>query len=471
MDDDGLRYDRRVDEKISEAANGEHQTGTARVTLGGPQAYLVWGMGLLGYIFAVTCRSSLSATGITAAEHFGTTSTALSGFLYLQLFVYALMQVPAGVLLDRFGARILIASGGIFMAVGQTFMALAPVTALAVVGRGIVGLGDALVFISVVRLVSAWFPMRQAPLMTQMTSMLGGIGQIVSIYPFVWLMNWTSWQVAFLSIAGVGLLMSAAVLATVRDDPRQRGRRHERPAGGLKAAMHGLKVSLKSPGTICGFWVHGTTWFSINMMNQLWGMPFLLAVEGWDQAAASAYLVTGMVINAAWALIMGRLAGLHPVHGRAAVVYISIGSQIVLWTILLLTPGPHPIWFMGLLLLAMSSGGPASNIAMDYVRDTNDTANLGSATGFANTGGFVSSAIVFLGVGLLLDAQGATDPSLYTDHAMRVAVLIQYPVWAIGLIGMTVMLPKTLRLMARRHADIAAKLSGPIRNAPNKANA
>ena len=132
----------------------------------------------------------------------------------------------------------------------------------------------------------------------------------------------------------------------------------------------------------------------------------------------------------------------------------------MLWTILLLTPGPHPIWFMALLLLAMSSGGPASNIAMDYVRDTNDTANLGSATGFANTGGFVSSAIVFLGVGLLLDAQGATAPSLYTDHAMRVAVLIQYPIWAAGLIGMTVMLPKTLRVMARCRADVAAKLSG-----------
>ena len=447
--------------EISNQTNDGLSTGSAgRAPSGGPRAYAVWGMGLLGYIFAVTCRSSLSATGIVAAEHFGTTSTALSGFLYLQLFVYALMQVPAGVLLDRFGARALIASGGVFMAVGQTFMALAPVTALAVVGRGIVGLGDALVFISVVRLVSAWFPMRQAPLLTQMTSMLGGIGQIISIYPFVWLMRWTSWQVAFLSIAGVGLLMAAAVLATVRDDPRQNGHRHDRPAGGLPTALHGLRTSLKSPGTICGFWVHSATWFSINMMNQLWGIPFLLAVEGWGQSTASAYLVTGMVINAAWALIMGRLAGLHPVHGRAAVVYVSIGSQIVLWTILLLTPGPHPIWFMALLLLAMSSGGPASNIAMDYVRDTNDTANLGSATGFANTGGFVSSAIVFLGVGLLLDAQGATAPSLYTDHAMRVAVLIQYPIWAAGLIGMTVMLPKTLRVMARCRADVAAKLSG-----------
>ena len=410
----------------------------------------MWGMGLLGYLFAVVCRSSLSATGIEAANHFHTTSTALSGFLYLQLFVYALMQVPAGVLLDRFGARALIASGGLLMAAGQSTVALAPVTWLAVVGRGVVGLGDALVFISVVRLISAWFPVRQAPLLTQLTSVTGGLGQIVSLYPFAWLLHLTDWQTAFLSVAGVGVFVATAVFLSVRDDPHQTSRHHDRPAGGLAAAVRGFGTALHSPGTICGFFVHFSTWFPINMMNQLWGIPFLLAVEGWSRGQASAYLGAGVVINMVFGPVMGRLAGIHPIHGRAAVVYVSVGTQILLWTVLFLTPGPHPMWFMVLLLIAMTSGGPASNIAMDYVRDTNRPANLGSATGFANTGGFLSSTIVFLGFGLLLDMQGATDPSLYTAQTMRMAALIQYPLWAVGLTGFTLMLRPTLRLIRAR---------------------
>ncbi|WP_158216831.1 MFS transporter [Bifidobacterium tissieri] len=426
------------------------QEKTQSPRLGGGQAYAMWAVAMAGYVFAVTCRSSLSATGIEAAHHFNTTSTSLSMFLYLQLFVYAIMQIPAGVLLDRFGARKLIATGGLFMAVGQAMMAIAPVTALAIVGRGIVGMGDAMTFISVIRLVSAWFPFRQVPLMNQITSMLGGMGQIISIYPFVWLLGLTNWQVAFLSLTGVGVCIASAVLMGVRDDPNQTGRHHERPQGGLRAALNGLRAALKTPGTFCGFWVHATTWFSINMMNQLWGFPFLLAVEHYSRAQASAYLAIGMVINVAWAFIMGRVAGLHPIHGRAAIVYTTVGAQMICWTILLLTPGPHPTWFMVLLLLAMSSGGPASNIAFDFARDTNSPANLGAATGFANTGGFLSSAIVFLGVGLLLDAQGATSPSLYTDHAMRMAVLIQYPLWILGLTAFTIMLPKTIRILRER---------------------
>ena len=410
----------------------------------------MWGMGLLGYLFAVICRSSMSAAGIEAANHFHTTSTALSGFLYLQLFVYAIMQVPAGVLLDRFGARILISCGGLFMAVGQSLVALAPVTWLAVVGRGVVSMGDALVFISVVRLISAWFPTRQAPLLTQLTSVTGGLGQIISLYPFAWLLRLAGWQAAFLTAAGTGVCVAAAILMTVRDDPHQSSRRHERPEGGLKSAVRGLGSALHSPGTICGFFVHATTWFPVNMMNQLWGIPFLLAVEGWSRGTASAFLGAGVVINMVFGPLMGRLAGVHPIHGRAAVVYISIGAQIVLWTILLLTPGPHPMWFMVLLLVALTSGGPASNIAMDYVRDTNRPANLGAATGFANTGGFLSSAIVFLGVGVLLDMQGATDPSLYTAQAMRMATLIQYPLWAVGLTGFTIMLRPTLQAIRER---------------------
>lgn len=429
---------------------------------GGAQAYAVWGMAMAGYIFAVTCRSSLSAIGIEAAEHFHTSSTALSLFLYLQLLVYALMQIPAGLLLDRYGSRKLIAGGGVLMAIGQMLMALAPVTSVAIVGRGIVGMGDAMVFISVIRLVSSWFGIRQIPLMNQVTSLLGCSGQLISLYPFVWLLKLTNWQIAFLSLVAVGMVIVAGVLMGVRDEPARSRRTRDdnrgdnrsaaakRHQGGWSATLTRLKVTLRSPGTLCGFWVHGTTWFSINMMNQLWGVPFLLATESYTRSQASAYLAVGMLINAVWGIIIGNIAGIHPIHGRAVVIYGTVAAQMVCWTVFLLTPGPHPFWFMALMLVILTSGGPACNIAFDYARDTNDIANLGTATGFANTSGFLSSAIVFLAVGAVLDAQGATDPNLYTDHVMRVAMLVQYPLWIIGMIGFTVMLPKTLRVVHQR---------------------
>ena len=435
---------------------------------GGRKAYLVWGTALAAYVFAVTCRSSLSAMGIATAEHFGASSVTLSLFVYLQLFVYGLMQVPVGLMLDRFGSRLMLTTGVLLMSFGQLLMGFSPVLWIAIVVLGVVGLGDSMIFISAIRLIPAWFDLRKAPLLNQLTSISGGIGQLISLYPFVWLFHLTNWQIAFATLVVAGVLIAVAVLAQVQDRnvvmksaPDSSHSRHVHSGQGGSATWHNrvhavmahLKEAFASPGTPCGFWVHSITWFPLNIMNPLWGVPFLLVVEGWSARQASAYLAVGMVVGVLWALMAGRNASLHPIHGRAAMVYATVAVQMLCWTAVLFTPGPHPMWLMVLLLLAISSGGPVSNIAFDFVRDTNDPRVLGAATGVANTGGFLSAAITLLGVGVLLQIQGASDPAHYTADAMRHAFMIQYPVWLVGLIGFTVMLPKTVRSM-RRHLDI-----------------
>ena len=434
---------------------------------GGKKAYIVWGTALIAYVFAGTCRSSLSAMGIATAEHFGASSVTLSLFVYLQLFVYGLMQAPVGLMLDRFGSRRMLTIGVLLMSFGQLLMGFSPALWLAVVGRGVVGLGDSMIFVSAIRLIPVWFDLRKAPLLNQLTSITGGIGQLISLYPFVWLFHLTNWQAAFATLVVAGVLIAVAVLSNVQDHnvvmpqvhglerlslARSRSRSGERTTH-RHAVMEHLKEALASPGTLCGFWVHSMTWFPLNTMNQLWGVPFLLVVEGWSAGQASAYLAVGMVIGILWALLVGRNAGRHPIHGRAAMVYTTVAVQVLCWTAVLFIPGPHPMWLMIVLLLAISSGGPTSNVAFDFVRDTNDPRILGAATGVANTGGFLSAALALLGVGVLLQIQGASNPAHYTADVMRRAFMVQYPVWLIGLIGFTIMLPKTVRSM-RRHLDM-----------------
>ena len=430
----------------------------------GSAAYVMWGLGMAGYIFAATCRSSMSAVGVVAAQHFGITNTVLSAFVYLQLFVYALMQIPAGVLLDRFGPRALIVGGCVLMAIGQAFLAVAPAVWMAVVGRAVVGSGDALIFISVIRLLAAWFPLRRLPLMNQLTGQIGNCGQIVSVYPFVWIMDTGGWSVAFLSLTGTGLLIAFCVALIMRDYPGERraqlGQIRLRSMPNMSDVAAGLRRALHVPGTYCGFWVHAMTWFSINMLNQLWGFPFLLVVEGYSKDQASAYLTIGMLLCITWAVLFGRIAGVHPVHGRAAVVYSTVISQMLLWTVLLLTPSPHPLWFMAVLLFALSSGTPAASIAFDYVRDSNDVRTLGAATGFANIGGFLFTGIALLAVGIVLDAQGAKSPQMYSSSTMKIAMTIQYPLWILGLTGFTLTLPGTVAGIRRRFTSIAAATAG-----------
>jgi MFS family permease len=125
------------------------------------RAWGVWAVGLAAYLVGVMHRTSFGVAGLDAATRFDAGPAVLSGFVVLQLLVYASLQVPVGVLLDRFGARRLVAVGAITMAAGQLMLALATSLPLAILARVLVGAGDALTFISVLSVVSAWFPVRR----------------------------------------------------------------------------------------------------------------------------------------------------------------------------------------------------------------------------------------------------------------------------------------------------------------------
>lgn len=135
-------------------------TLTAPTPLGGPRAYLVWVAAVFAYAVAVLQRSSMGVAGLEATERFGTSATIVSTFVVLQLLVYALAQVPAGVLLDRYGSRVTLTAGALLMGGGQVLLAHTDTVLLAILARIVVGAGDALTFSSAIRLVPAGSPPR-----------------------------------------------------------------------------------------------------------------------------------------------------------------------------------------------------------------------------------------------------------------------------------------------------------------------
>src|SRR6185295_8847124 len=128
-------------------------------------------------------RTSLAVAASAATERFHIGASMLSTFVVLQLLVYAGMQIPVGLLVDRFGPRVVLVTGGLVMASGQALLAVAHEPATAIVARVLVGAGDALTFISVLRLIPAWFPGKRVPLVTQLTGLIGQVGQIGSTFP------------------------------------------------------------------------------------------------------------------------------------------------------------------------------------------------------------------------------------------------------------------------------------------------
>ncbi|RDG36496.1 MFS transporter, partial [Streptomyces corynorhini] len=144
-------------------------SGAASVTLpgdppGGRRATWVWGIGVAVYFVAVIFRTSLGVAGLDAADRFHVNASALSTFSILQLLVYAGMQIPVGLMVDRLGTKKVLTLGVILFTIGQLGFAFSPSYGTALASRALLGCGDAMTFISVLRLGTRWFPARRGPM-------------------------------------------------------------------------------------------------------------------------------------------------------------------------------------------------------------------------------------------------------------------------------------------------------------------
>ncbi|RXZ48421.1 MFS transporter [Agromyces binzhouensis] len=401
---------------------------------------MVWGVGVAAYILSVTNRSSLSAVGIDAAVRFDADASTLSMFAVIQLAVYGGMQIPVGLLLDRFGARPMITIGMALMAVGQLVLAFAPDVGWAIFARMLLGAGDAAVFPSVLRVIAVWFPERQAPVMVQLTGLIGQSGQILAVLPLAALLHATTWSIAFGSLAGLGALFTVLTFAVIRNRPP--GRVEDVSVDTVTGAIHvvrssadlrtGFRESWAHPGTRLAFWSHFTTPFSGTAFVLLWGFPFLTVGEGLSTATASllftVYVVFGILVGP----VIGALSSRHPTRRSRLLVLPVIGIQAVAWLTVIAWPGPAPLWLLFVLAFAMSTGGPGSMIGFDHARTFNPSHRLSTATGITNVGGFLAALLAILLIGIAMDAQGAGTPDTYTLEAFRIAFLTQVPLWLLG---------------------------------------
>ena len=402
--------------------------------------WLVWGVGVAAYVLSVTNRTSLAAVGVDAAVRFDADASTLSMFAVIQLFVYGAMQIPVGLLLDRFGARPIITAGMFLMAVGQLVLAFAPDVGTAIFARMLLGAGDAAIFPSVLRVVSVWFPERQAPFMVQLTGITGQAGQLLAILPMAALLHATSWTVAFGTLAGLGVLFTVLTFAVIRNHPPDRDAdvSVNTETGAIRVVTssadlrEGFRESWSHPGTRLAFWSHFTTPFSGTAFVLLWGFPFLTVGEGLTPAMASlifsVYVVFGMVAGP----VIGVLSSRHPTRRSRMLVLPIIGIQVVAWLAVILWPGSSPLWLLFVLAFAMSTGGPGSMIGFDHARTHNPSHRLSTATGITNVGGFLAALLAILFIGIAMDVQGAGTPDTYSLEAFRIAFLTQVPLWLLG---------------------------------------
>lgn len=403
----------------------------------GLRPWIVWIAGTLAFSAAMFSRTSFGVAGIQAADRFNSPVALMSVFVIVQMIVYAGMQIPAGLLLDRLGSRRTIAIGLSIMATGQVALALATSFPVGLAARVLIGGGDAMIWISAIRLIPAWFAAKDVPVLTQISSVFGQLGQWASAVPLVRILTNFGWTPAFLTVAGACLAGLLLDLLLVRNAPA--GAAPVVSSGGR--AVGGLGEVLRLPGAQLGFFIHMSTAYFPLIFSFMWGFPFLTQGQGLSDAEAgqmfTIFVVSGIVVGPILGVLTQRLAA------RRTYLALGIsGTTVMIWAVVLLWPGPAPRLLLGVLVVCLAACFPASNIAFDIVRTFVPVRRMGTGSGLLIVGGFLGALVEIAVIGAVLTAVDGANPG---PEAFRLAMATQVFIWVFAV---TMVLRTRRRLLA-----------------------
>jgi MFS family permease len=432
--------------RVATARTAEPATTSAAATRIAVRGWLI---AATVYLLAVLHRTSLGVAGLQAEHRFAITPAQLSAFIFLQLGVYAAMQIPTGVLVDRYGPRRLLVTAALLMGFAQLLFAFAPAYPAALAARALLGCGDALTFVSVLRYTAAHFSPRRYPVLVALTGMVGTAGNVIATLPLAILLQHAGWSPGFGSVAGLSLVAGVAVWWLLPDaSPAPRPLRDVAEVrAGLQSVAHRVAAAWALPGTRLGFWVHFACMSSATAFGVLWGDEYLIKAVGFSSAVAGGVLMAGVLVAAAMSPVFGAVIGRRPIL-RVPIALAVCVSTIAGWTVLVTAFGDHPPRALVVVVfVVMMLGGPASMAAFALARDYNGARTLGTASGVVNVGGFLATVVVALGIGWALDAQGGVTP-----HTLRIAVLVAVGVQIFGTLRVAVWLRRQRAHSLRRAA-------------------
>ena len=367
-------------------------------------AWSVWGLGALLYLIGFYQRVAPAVITDRLMADFTLGAAALGNLSAFYFYSYVAMQIPTGIIADRWGPRRLLTIGAGVAALGTALFAFAPTIFWANAGRLLIGASVAVAFVSMLKLATRWFKPEQVALASGIALFCGVCGGVVAGVPLRLLVESFGWRPVMMVTAVVTAALCLAIWLFVRDDPSERDYTSYAQAPATNTAhhgsvWHGLMQVLSYRNTwilvIVPIGVAG----SVLTFAGLWGVPYLKQVHGLDTKTAAA-ITSSLLI--AWALGGPILGSLSERMGRRKPLYV-ITTLIALigWGVIIFIPLPLP----ALIALLVVSGFACGNliIGFAFAKESVPVRLMGTASGVCNMGPLMGGMFLQPGVGWILD--------------------------------------------------------------------
>lgn len=365
--------------------------------------WIAWGLGALCYFTSLFHRASLGVAAGEAMQRFHAGPALLALLSALQLGVYLVLQVPSGLLADRLGPRKVITGGMLALAAGSLVFGVSSSVAGGVTGRVLIGVGDAFMFINVLRLAAHWFPPARYGRIAALTGLTGGLGQLVATVPLSGALHGLGWTVIFGAAGTITAVIAVLAAVVVRDGPAGE---HAEPEPAREPVRQALRGVVAKRGTRHSFFVHFVLMAQFVAVTTLWGSPWLTQAQGRSASVASSMLllcVVGFIVGS-W--LCGQYVAGRPARRERFTAWVSVGV-VAVWSVMVAWPGPLPTPVLLAVLVAIGAAGGGSMLSFDGARAANSKHRNGTASGVVNMGGFLAAVLVQVLVGVVLQVTGS----------------------------------------------------------------
>lgn len=392
--------------------------------------WLAWASLISVFLLVNIYRLSTAVLSEELTAAFTITAVQL-GTLHAAFFlIYAFVQIPTGVLADRYGARSVGAAGAVTLSLGAVGFALSDGYVAAFVSRAIIGLGSGVIFISTIRFCANWYRTDEFGTMVGLTAGMAGVGAIIATAPLALLIEWIGWRSTILGFAGIGFLAAGCVWFLVRQSPSQAGLEPienvpHQPSVSLRETFGYLRRLLGDPDqwllSIISFAGMGT----ILTVIGLWGVPYLVVVYGMDVTAASYFVLLGAVGMLVGGTAVGRISD---ALGRRFLPMIAGLTFFGIILTIIPAVGKPPLSVVAVIYFLIGFSIGFTMLALPIIKERYPPKASGVATGTVNGAAFFGATALPPLMGMVLDRYRTGDvvagTVVYTDFGYRVAFSI-----------------------------------------------
>jgi len=368
-------------------------------------AWLMWGLGALFYLMGFFQRVAPAVITAELMRDFDISAAALGNLSAFYFYSYVAMQIPTGVLADRWGPRRLLTLGALVAGAGTTLFALAPGMAAAGAGRLLIGGSVAVAYVGVLKLSNSWFAPRYFAMASGMALFFGIIGAVSAGTPLRLLVDRFGWRSVILLSALATFAMAAAIWFFVRDYPHQRGYRDPLPAEKADSRadtgiMAGIVHVFRYPNTWLLFIIPGGIVGCVLTFSGLWGIPYLTTHYHLSPARAAA-LTSALLV--AWAAAGPIFGWFSDRLGHRKPLYIAgCGVSLAGWTVTLFCSRlPIPVLVAVLLITGFASG--CMIVSFAFAKESVPVPLAGTVSGVINMGVMMGPMLLQPVVGWILD--------------------------------------------------------------------